>query len=121
MLCVNVTQRLIIKPINIKYICPIPCLDILCHENKLSVNILHKNCKFCGTIIPYYTGEVKVNKNVQMRRFFCLGLAMRKRHNLRLCRQALPLLTKPLIIISKLKQIHPNLKSPVEILKSWHV
>ena len=44
-----------------QYICPIPCLDILCHENKLSINILHKNCKFCGTIIPYYTGEVKVN------------------------------------------------------------
>ena len=55
-----------------QHICPIPCLDIFCHENKLSVNILHKNCKFCGTIIPYYAGEVKVNKNVQMRRFFLL-------------------------------------------------
>ena len=67
-----------------------------------------KHCMFYRTIIANYFSEKKIKINwkiIDIRRLFCSWLTLRKRHILRLRRLVIPLITKTLIIYSKVINI----------------
>ena len=71
-----------------------------------------QNCRFYWTIISYYSSKEKLKINwkiIDISRFVCSWLTLRKRHILRLRRLVITLLTKTLIIYLKIVSIYSNL------------
>ena len=77
-----------------------------------------QNCRFLlnNYLILLKRRKIKMNwKIIDMSRLFCSWLTLRKRHILRLRPLAIPLLTKTLIIYSKMINIYYNLLCCLEI------